>query len=298
VGLITSRRRAVPLSGKVAVITGAARGIGRATAVALAAKGMRVVIADLDLDLAEKAAREINGDAIALELDVTDRHSLVEFLDHVEREVGPLDVLINNAGIMPTSLIADEDDASTTRQIAINLHGVIAGTREAVRRMQPRGTGHIINIASVGGKIAAARAATYTATKYGVVGFSEAVALELAGTGVEISVIYPPATDTTLLSGVKQVGLPRVKPQAIAEAIVDVLERPRFNRTGPGAIGIALSINQAMPHRLRLALARATGMDTVLDNVDPVARQEYEARVGRAVAANRHPESETATELP
>src|SRR3954469_18450372 len=90
-----------PLSGKVVAITGGARGIGKATASALAAKGCRIAIGDLDLELAEKTAGELGGGGIAGQLDVTERDSFAAFLDEAERELGPIDVLINNAGIMP-----------------------------------------------------------------------------------------------------------------------------------------------------------------------------------------------------
>jgi NAD(P)-dependent dehydrogenase (short-subunit alcohol dehydrogenase family) len=276
-----------PLEGKVAVVTGGARGIGRATVAALAANGVRVAVGDLDRDLAERAASEIGPGAIGLALDVSDTPGITSFLDEVERELGPLDILVNNAGIMPTGPLTDEDDASTRRQIAINLHGVIAGTREAVRRMVPRQTGHIVNISSVAGKLAGARVATYTATKYAVVGFSEAVAFELHGTGVEISVIYPPATRTALTDGLKDTLVPLVKPEAIAKAIIDTLERPRFNRAVPRPMGLALNLNQALPYPLRAALGRALGMDTVLADLDQAKRADYEARAAREVAANR-----------
>src|SRR5699024_4305186 len=119
------------------------------------------------------------GGALALGLDVHDTAAFTGFLDSVERELGPIDVLINNAGIMPLSAVEDEEDAATRRQLEINLHAVIHGTREAVKRMRPRGRGHIVNVASMAGKSGFSGGATYCATKHGVVGFSESVRLEL-----------------------------------------------------------------------------------------------------------------------
>src|SRR5215471_15211225 len=105
------------LNGKVVAITGGARGIGKATATALVRKGCRVAIGDLDLPLAEQAAAELGGGTVALPLDVTDRGSFASFLDEAERRLGPLDVVINNAGIMPVTPFVEESEDSIARQI-------------------------------------------------------------------------------------------------------------------------------------------------------------------------------------
>jgi NAD(P)-dependent dehydrogenase (short-subunit alcohol dehydrogenase family) len=189
------------LAGKVVVITGGARGIGAATATALVAKGARVAIGDLDEELTKRAAKELGGDTLGLRLDVTDHPGYTAFLDQVERELGPIDVLVNNAGIMPLALLDEESDQTTSRQIAINLTAVIHGTREGLVRMKPRRSGHIVNIASVAGKIGAAGGATYCATKHAVVGLCEAVYYELRGTGVDISCVMPTIVSTELAAG-------------------------------------------------------------------------------------------------
>ena len=190
------------LSGKVAVVTGGARGIGQALARALAREGVVVAIGDLDAAAAEAAAAELANGSIGLALDVTDRRGFTAFLDEVEQRLGPLDILVNNAGIMMVTPLDEEDEASVTRQLEINLHAVIHGTQEAMRRMRPRGTGHIVNIASLAGRAAAPGLATYCATKHGVIGLSEAVRAELRGTGVEVTVVMPGFAKTELASGV------------------------------------------------------------------------------------------------
>ena len=128
------------LNGKVVAITGGARGIGKATAAALVRKGCRVAIGDLDLELAERTAAELGGGTIASRLDVTDRASFAAFLDEAERQLGPLDVLVNNAGIMPVTPFDQESDDSIRRQLEINVYGVIAGMQLAIERMQARAT--------------------------------------------------------------------------------------------------------------------------------------------------------------
>ena len=141
------------LHGQVAAITGAARGIGRATAGrARSAKARRWRSATWTSRSPEQTAGELGAGTVAFELDVTDRSSFERFLDQTEDALGPLDVLVNNAGIMPLSRFVDEDDATAIRQIDINLHGVIYGTKSALRRMERRGRGHIVNIASSAGK--------------------------------------------------------------------------------------------------------------------------------------------------
>src|SRR4051794_24442984 len=146
----------IPLGGRVVAITGAARGLGLATAKAIAARGGRVAIADLDGDLArvEAAALPGPGPHAGFAADVTDPDGFAAFLDEAEGELGPIDVLINNAGIMPVGPFAQEDPMVTRRQIEINVFGVMTGTRLALDRMLPRRTGHIVNLSSAAGRVA------------------------------------------------------------------------------------------------------------------------------------------------
>src|SRR5579862_2061496 len=122
------------LAGQVVAITGGARGIGRATAAALIAQGARVAIGDIDATLVETSATELGAGTVGLELDVTSRESFARFLDETERRLGPLDVLINNAGIMPIGPFVEESDATAARMIDINLHGVLFGSKLALER--------------------------------------------------------------------------------------------------------------------------------------------------------------------
>src|SRR5271165_1346932 len=153
------------LAGQTAAITGGGRGIGRVTAEALIRQGVRVAIGDVDLPMARQTAAELGPSAVALALDVTDRASFSAFRDGVEEQLGPVDVLVNNAGIMPIGPFLDEDDATARRILDINVHGVILGMKLVLPRMIERGRGHVVNIASQAGKYGLPGGATYCASK-------------------------------------------------------------------------------------------------------------------------------------
>ncbi|HEX8959264.1 MAG TPA: SDR family oxidoreductase [Solirubrobacterales bacterium] len=280
------------LSGKVVAITGAARGIGKATATALVRKGCKVAIGDLDLGVAEETAKELGGSTIALPLDVTDRASFRSFLDEAEKQLGPLDVLVNNAGIMPVGPFVEESEASTRLQVEINLLGVIAGTQMALQRMRPRNTGHVVNIASSAGKAGVPGIATYSATKHAVVGLSEAVRQELRGTATEISCVMPLPVNTALMEGVGAQRLVKiVEPEDVANEIVDALEAPRFDVFVPRSLKFTVTGANMLPRRAREAVARFMGVDKVLTSVDATARRAYEERAAHSRAADAEPEA-------
>jgi NAD(P)-dependent dehydrogenase (short-subunit alcohol dehydrogenase family) len=273
------------LNGKVVAITGGARGIGRATAAALVRKGCRVAIGDLDLPLAEKTAAELGGGTIAAELDVTDRDSFAAFIGEVERQLGPLDVLVNNAGIMPVTPFAAESVDSIRRQIEINLLGVIAGMQLAIERMQPRGSGHIVNLASQAGKAGIPGIATYSGTKHAVIGVSEAVRQELRDTGIEISCVMPTIVNTELTEGVSSRWVKAVDAGDVANEIVDALEAPRFDVFVPRANGVMFKTVSMLPRPAREWLGRAMGVDRLMTEVDHGSRRSYEERAARSKSA-------------
>jgi NAD(P)-dependent dehydrogenase (short-subunit alcohol dehydrogenase family) len=275
------------LTGKVAVVTGGARGIGQALARALAREGAIVAIGDLDAAGAEAAAAELGGRSLGLALDVTDRPAFAAFLDDVERRLGPLDILVNNAGIMPLTPLDEEDDASVTRQLEINLHGVIFGTQEAMRRMRPRDTGHIVNVASLAGRAAAPGLATYCATKHAVIGLSEAVRAELRGSGVEITCVMPGFASTELAAGVPDLRMvKRVTPEEIADATIAAIKVPRFDVWVPRRLAVIITLAAVMPRPVREWVSRAMNSQKVVA-VDPAKRADYEAR---AAASAPHAE--------
>ena len=274
---MAKERRA--LAGKVVAITGGARGIGRATAAALVRKGCRVAIGDLDLPLAEKTAAELGAGTLALPVDVTDRPSFVTFLEEAERQLGPLDVVINNAGIMPVTSFVEESEESIHRQVDINLHGVITGTQLAIERMRPRHTGHIANIASQAGKGGVPGIATYSATKHAVVGLTEAVRWELRGSGIETHCVMPTVVNTELTSGVGQRWVKPVEADDVADEIVDALEVGRYDVWIPKANGILYRVLGLWPRGAREALGRLMKIDKLMTEVDHGTRNAYEERI-------------------
>lgn len=273
--------QAPDLRGKVVAITGAGRGIGAATATALHRAGALVAIGDLDLATAEQTAKEIGDDVPAILLDVTDNDSVLSFMDDVEARLGPIDVYINNAGIMPLARLLDEDDAVTAKMLDINVRAMIYGTREAVRRMLPRGRGHVVNVASTAGKAGVPGASSYCATKHAMVGFSEAVATELRGTGIEISCVMPGITRTELATGVADMpGFRSVTPEQVAAGIVEAIASPRFEVFVPKSAKGLFALQTLLPRGVAAALSRRMGADRVfLDAIDGHERDSYEERV-------------------
>ncbi|HWF53399.1 MAG TPA: SDR family oxidoreductase [Solirubrobacteraceae bacterium] len=274
------------LAGQVVAITGGARGIGRATAAALITQGARVAIGDIEAQLAERTAEELGAGTIGLPLDVTSRTSFDAFLTEVENRLGPLDVLINNAGIMPIGPFVQETDAAAKRLVDINLHGVIFGSKLALERFLPRGRGHLVNIASSAGKAGFPGGATYCATKHAVVGLSEAIRAEVHGTDIEVSVVMPVVVNTELGSGLPQTrAFKTVEPEDVAKLIVQALQFPYFDVFVPKSVGRLFRLQGLFPRRANEAIARLLKGDQVLANPDHQARAAYEARMVESVAA-------------
>ncbi len=264
-------------------ITGGARGIGRAIAQACVRAQMKVAIGDVDLVAARRTAAELGPDTLAVELDVSSRASMRHFLDIVEERLGPLDVLVNNAGIMHLGTLADEDDASTRRQVDINVHGVLHGMKEALPRMKARRRGHVVNIASTAGRGGFAGAATYSGTKHFVVGASEAVRFELRGSGVDISCVLPVVVRTELAAGTSDARfVARLEPEDVADAVMRTLRIPRFEVFVPRYMNAMMTVAAVLPRPAREAMARALKADRVFMDLDAAARSEYELRASRS----------------
>lgn len=282
-----TKRSPVSLTGKVVAVTGGARGIGRATAEAFLDQGAKVAVGDVDVELAEKTAAELGAkpgaEIVGLPLDVTDRGSFATFLDEAEKQLGSLDVVVNNAGIMPTGSFLDETDKVTDSEVDINLRGVLIGSKLAGRKFRDRGQGQIVNIASVAGLVAAPGVATYCATKYAVVGLGQALFQELAPHGVTVTTICPAYVNTQLIAGVTQPWLVRkiglVEPEDVSAAIVDSVEHERGGqRLVPRTGGAVVNSMRLVPERGRNAVAKLLGVQHVALETDETARAAYRER--------------------
>ncbi len=274
-GTVTADRN---LTGRVVAITGAARGIGAATARAFAAAGASVAIGDLDADLAVRTAAEIG--CLGSGVDVTDHDSVEKFLDEVEQRLGPLDVMVNNAGIMPVTQMLDESPESVRRQLAVNVAGVVFGTQHAASRMVARRSGHIVNVASAAGRIAFGGVATYTATKFAVVGFTEAAALELRDCGVRFTCVLPGVVNTELTSGLRDHWLLRsCEPAEVAAGVVAGVRRHRRTVYVPARLRPVSWAYGLLPGAARTQVMAALGAGHRMLDGDDTARRDYNRRI-------------------
>lgn len=275
----------IQLAGKVVAITGGARGIGRETAKSLIDQGMKVAIGDIDTELVKRTADELGHGTIGLELDVTDRSSFEGFMAQIEEQVGPVYALINNAGIMPIGLFVEESDDVARRQIDINVHGVLHGMKIALPGMIARGTGHVINIASMAGKAGVPGVATYCGTKHFVVGVTEATYPELQDTGVALSYVCPAVVNTELTSGVEATrGVKVIEPGDVADAIVEALQFQKVDHMVPKSVRGVTMITGLLPRKAREVIGRAMKADKIMIDVDQAARKAYVDRTTGVVA--------------
>lgn len=271
------------IRGKTIVITGAARGIGYATAKALLARGARVVIGDREVAVLDKAVTELIrlGQVTGYPLDVTDAESFDVFLDKARTDGdGHIDVLINNAGVMPVGPFLEQSEQTIRTAIEVNFAGVLTGCRLVLPEMVKRRRGHIVNIASLAGMVAVPGQLVYAGTKFAVVGLSTAMADEFAPQGVNVSVVLPTFTNTELIAGTKATGAQKpVQPEDIAAGVIKVLDKPAITHLSvPGSLRLVSAITQLLPPKGRRWLSHRLGTDTVFLSFDRAARQAYEAR--------------------
>lgn len=194
------------LEGRTALVTGGTGGIGAATCARLSAEGARVAVADLDADRARELAAELDG--FGVELDVRSTESARTAVAAAEAELGPIDVLVNNAGIGDDDFFVRTTEDMWDRVIAVNLRGVLAVTHAVLPGMQERGRGSIVNVASEAGRVGSQLSTVYSASKAGVIGFTKALAKETARRGVRVNAVAPGPIDTPML---------RIAPDALGE---------------------------------------------------------------------------------
>jgi NAD(P)-dependent dehydrogenase (short-subunit alcohol dehydrogenase family) len=220
----------VLLAGKAALVTGAARGIGRAIAEAYAEHGARVAAADVLIEQARAVAEGINaagGDALALYLDVTDPRSVQQAVDATVARFGRIDVLVNNAGVLRPHLVVDFPLEDWDLIFRVNVRGTFLCSQAAARQMIEQGSGGcIINVSSASGKKADREESAYCASKSAVIGFTRCLALELGPYGIRANAILPGATDTEMLRAlIDQV--PGVQEELLAKTPLGKMARPR-----------------------------------------------------------------------
>jgi len=271
----------VSVAGKTVAVTGGARGIGLAIATALHSMGAKVAIGDIDESAVQEAAARL-GLEIGGTLDVTNRGSFTDFLDNVEDQLGPIDVLVNNAGLIAVGNAVDEDEAVSRRVLDVNIWGVMLGTKLGAQRMLARGRGHVINIGSLGSVLPAAGLATYGATKHAVLGYTDTVRMENRGRGVHFSVIMPTLTNTEMIAGFGHArGFKNAEPEDVARAVVGVIAKPKPRVFVPRSTGIVISAQRFMPQRVSEAIGRALGTDRVCtSDLRTDERAAYARRTG------------------
>lgn len=274
------------IRGTTIAITGAARGIGFATAAALLKRGARVVIGDRDVALEESAVAKLGslGPVSGYPLDVADPESFATFLDKARADGGGrVDVLINNAGVMPVGPFLDLTESAIRSAIEVNLYGVVNGCRLVLPEMVKRRRGHIINIASLAGMLAVPGQALYAGTKFAVVGLSTALSDEFAPQGVEVSCVMPTFTNTELISGTATGGMTSpVEPDDIAAAVVRTLDKPKTAVSVPYPLRFIAASTAFLPPRGRRWLSDKMGTSRVFLDFDPTARAAYERRAQSA----------------
>lgn len=282
-------RNAPPIAvdGAVVAVSGGGRGIGAATAAAFAAGGADVWIGDLDAEVARATAAQIPG-AQARELDVRSRESWRSLVDEVLGAHGRIDVLVNNAGVMPVGPFAGEAEAVTDLMVDVNLRGMLSGMAAVLPAMTAAGRGHIVNVSSMAGAIPLPGMVTYNATKYGVLGASLAARREFDGTGVTVSAVLPAAVRTELSSGADLSALPTVDPVQVATQILRTLSTRAARVSSPTWVRHGWRLAETfVPETIERAARRLIRHDQALD-LDPVDRRDYLGRIDRHARSAAH----------
>jgi len=263
----------IAVQGARVCVTGGARGIGAATATALVEGGATVWIGDRDLAAAQETAARLGPRAHAHHLDVADAASFTAFVAAASAQ-GPIDMLVNNAGIQHMGRLVDQDLDALQRELAINLGAVVTGTHLVLPGMIERGRGHVVNVSSMAGKVTTPGIATYCASKFGVVAFSRAVRAELAGTGVTMTTILPAATHTDLTAGVRLRLQPTLEPEDVAAAVVASLGHGRGEVTVPRYLAPIGVLEELIPSAIMWRLKRFVG-GADYGAFDPEQRRSY-----------------------
>jgi 3-oxoacyl-[acyl-carrier protein] reductase len=255
----------VKIDGAVAIITGASRGIGRATARALHDRGATVGLVARSRDELHALARELGARAGVAIADIADRDQVDNAIAHLAGTLGPVDILVNNAGIGAYASMLEAAPDTYEHLMRVNYLGTVYATRAVLDSMVSRRRGHIVNVASIAGKVGAPFEAAYSASKFAVVGMSESLAAEVHPFGIAVSLINPGPVDTdfTNARGVPfQRSIPRpMRPERVASAVVKAIEEDRFEQTFPRWLRSGIVARAIAPSLYRKGLFRDSAKD-------------------------------------
>jgi len=214
------------LDGKIALVTGGNRGIGRGIVEALSREGATVALTARRPEAAEQAAREVGGEALGFACDVRSHEAVERLFAQLDRRAGGLDILVNNAGVGLFAPVADLSPEDWRTVIETNLNGAFYCCRAAIPRMRQRGGGYIFNISSLAGKNPFAGGAAYNASKFGLNGFSEALMMDVRYDGIRVSYLMPGSVATDFGRGSMRKEGWALKPDDVAAVVLDLLRSP------------------------------------------------------------------------
>jgi short-subunit dehydrogenase len=246
--------------GATVVVTGASRGIGRAIALAAAGKGARLGLVARSADALAALRDELGGPATIAAADLTDRHQLEQAWSTLTKELGPVDVLVNNAGVGTWGPFVDSREDDVDAVIALNLVAAMQLTRLALPDMIRRRRGHVVNVGSIAGRVGVPFEATYSASKFGLSGFTEALALEVRTFRIGVSMVNPGPVATEFVAAARwprySAARPRpVPPERVASAVIAAVERGDVERVVPRWLRVA-DVARAVVPRLYAAGAK------------------------------------------
>jgi len=211
------------LNNKTALVTGARRGIGKAIALELSRKGASVAVTDINKEDCQEVVNELEGEGIALEMDVTDADQVKETMEKTKEELGSIDILVNNAGIAPLDDFSELDKESWEQVLAVNLEGVYLTTKHALPQMVDQEWGRIVNISSIAATAYWAQLTHYSASKAGIIGLTKNLAGKAGKHGVTVNAVCPGAIETQMLEEVSE---------KLGMSQEQILKHTPMNRTG------------------------------------------------------------------
>ncbi|HZR94384.1 MAG TPA: SDR family NAD(P)-dependent oxidoreductase [Gaiellaceae bacterium] len=305
------RAHALDLRGRVAVVTGGSRGLGFALCRELRGRGARVATCARGAEQLEEARRKLGDDVVAIPCDVGDREQVETFVASVEERLGPIEILVNNAGVIAVGPLATQTHADFEEMIAVQLWGPINMTLAVLQGMRERSGGRIANVTSIGGKISVPWLLPYNTAKFGAVGFSEGLRAELAGTGIKVTTVVPglmrtgsflaayfkgdrAALEYSLFTPLSSTPATTVRAERAARRIVDAIRfgdpeitlglhaklAARANGVAPGAVSTVLElVARALPEVQGTQRRRGSDIESPVDD-------SFLTALGRRAARN------------